>query len=146
MERVANKIYGYSLTKGIRKISLTQLHEYPNLVKIYSQIKDIDGSKNFAEKVIDKVSLEQRIKRMEEVFDEIPSVYKEVVKYLIFTDDTLVQKKGNVEYKFLVSYSEASAWLEKTLYLYAELEGWPVSKRGKECSIIILENGKVEIC
>ncbi len=137
---------GYELSKPVYDACKSILRTYPYLKNAQKSLEDIDGIKrNFAEKVISKIDLNIKVQEMEDAFGQIPKRYIDAVKYCLFARDTKEEKRYTVEAYYENDYLETVVWMEKLIYLYAKIAGYPVSERGLEFNLVIDEDGTIEI-
>ena len=140
------KFNGYEVTAPVRSACLAAIKTYPFLKNTRKNMDDIDGlHKSFADKVVDRAVLDLKIREIEEAFGEIPSYYIEAVSHYIFSNDTKDQKKDYIEMKLNLDYVEVVLWSEKLIYFFARNNGFPVSQRGEEFTLLIDDDGNVDI-
>ncbi|NCE98198.1 hypothetical protein [Emergencia sp. 1XD21-10] len=140
------KFTGYELAKPVFDACEANIKAYPYLINVRRSFSEINGLKrNFAERVLNKVDLDLRISEIEEAFLQIPEKYVAAVKYYLFSKEKKAVVESQIELTYLLDYGEVVTWANKLIYLYAELLGYPISKKGEEVNLWIDENGEVEI-
>lgn len=136
---------GYEVSKPVYDACKSILKAYPYLKNTQKSLSEINGlQKNFVDKIINRMDLDLKVKEIEDAFDQIPERYIKAVKYLLFSDDTKVDKRYKIEVWYNRDYLETVVWMEKLIYLYAKSSGFPVSERGKEFNLVITEDGTIE--
>ncbi|MCI5689270.1 MAG: hypothetical protein MR303_12460 [Emergencia sp.] len=97
------------------------------------------------DKVHEKVIVEKQIDLMDEAFATVPEKYIDAVKYCLFTKDSKSVQQDTVTYEYGVNFADTCVWLNKLVYQYALLAGWPVPQRVEEITLIIYEDGTIEL-
>jgi len=140
------KFNGYEVTAPVRSACLAAIKTYPFLINTRKNMDDINGlHKSFADKVVDRADLDLKIREIEEAFGEIPSYYNKAVSHYLFSSDTKEQKKTYIETDLDMDYVEVVLWAEKLIYFFARNNGFPVSQRGEEFTLVIDDDGNVDI-
>lgn len=146
MKKSHVKFNGSILQRDIYDACYFSLRSYPILKKIRESLSEIDGCQNnFVDKILEKLDLDQQIALMEEAFANVPEKYLPAVRYLLFTDDTYAEQRDTVTYRYGKDYQEVIVWVEKLIYQYAVLYGWPVTQRVEEITMVTYEDGRVEL-
>lgn len=96
--------------------------------------------------IVDKESLQRKLRAVNEAFKQIPSQYHEALKYMLYTADTEEKQRMKLVEKYGLEIKEAKAWLKKLVYFYADAAGYPVPHNGKAYEFDINEDGKCVIC
>lgn len=145
MKKKRTKFNGSVLQQDVFDACYYSLRSYPFLKKVKASLAEIDGyQKRFVDKIHEKVDLERQLELMDEAFESVPETYLNAVRYLLLTDDTYAAKDDKVTYQYGVDYLEACVQLDKLIYQYAVLSGWPVPQRVEEITLVIYEDGSIE--
>ena len=146
MKKKRTKFNGTVLQRDIFYACYYSLRSYPFLRKVKNSLAEIDGyQKRFVDKIHEKVDVERQLALMDEAFESVPGTYIEAVKYLLFTEDSYALQADTVTYQYGVEYPEACVMLDKLVYQYAVLSGWPVPQRVEEITLVIYEDGSIEL-
>lgn len=146
MKKKRTKFNGTVLQRDVFDACFYSLRSYPFLRKVKASLAKIDGyQRRFVDKIHEKVDLERQLELMEEAFLSVPETYLSAVQYLLFTDDTLAERQNKVTYEYHAEYPEACVALDKLIYQYAVLAGWPVPQRVEEITLIIYDDGSIEL-
>lgn len=146
MRTKRTKFYGTVLQPDIFYSCYYALKSYPFLQKAQENLREIDGyQRKFVDKVHEKVIVEKQIDLMDEAFATVPEKYIDAVKYCLFTKDSKSVQQDTVTYEYGVNFADTCVWLNKLVYQYALLAGWPVPQRVEEITLIIYEDGTIEL-
>lgn len=146
MKKKRTKFNGTVLQPNIFYACYYSLRSYPFLQKVKANLAEIDGyQKRFVDKIHEKVDLERQLALMDEAFESVPEIYLKAVQYLLFTDDSYGVQEDTVTYQYGLEYPEACVMLDKLVYQYAVLSGWPVPQRVEEITLVIYEDGSIEL-
>ncbi len=146
MKKKRTRFNGTVLQEDIFDACYYSLRSYPFLKKVKASLAEINGyQKRFVDKIHEKVDLERQLALMEEAFNSVPETYLEAVQYMLFTDDSYAVQDDTVTYRYGVDYPEACVALDKLIYQYAVLFGWPVPQRVEEITLVIYEEGSIEL-
>ena len=138
------RFYGFDLAKPIYDACKESIKAYPYLKDVQENLDRISGfRKDYADQVIRRVALEQRIREIEDAFEQVPESYREAVKYYLFTKDTNEIRRYKVRTVFGRDFQETAIWVRKLIYLYAKQIGYPVSCRSTEHELVIDDDGNL---
>ncbi len=148
MRTKRTKFNGTVLQSDIFDSCYYALRSYPFLQKVQVNLCEIDVygyRQSFIDKIHEKVDIEKQIAVMDEAFATVPDKYIDAVKYCLFTKDSKAVQQDMVVYTYGVDYAEVCVWLDKLIYQYAVLSGWPVPQRVEEITLLIYEDGTIEL-